>query len=272
MSWSGLSGDAVRLTPSAVESERFGLSVARVVVGADAAADPELAPAVRARLTEVVRDATEDLLIVRWPAHQVLFGATVAAAGRAIIPADVLTYWEVPAASLTAPGDSGTLTVGPLTAADGAALAALRQVVADSFAGYGNHYTADPLLDPELALTGYMDWAERSLAADPSNVVLLAAGDRPLGIATLQQDGDDLEILLAGIVGASQGRGLYGHLLAGVGAEAMRRRCSRVIISTQVHNVRVQRAWVRAGFKPYAAVTTVHAVRAGLLAARDHSS
>lgn len=265
MSWAGLGGDAVRLMPSEVESDRFGLSVARVVVGADAVADPELAGAVRARLTEVVRAADEDLLIIRWPAAEVLLGAAVAASGREIIPADVLTYWEVPARQLVAPGEAGELSARPLAAADSAARAALRQVVADSFAGYGNHYTANPLLDPELALAGYLDWAERSLIANPADVVLLTAGEQPVGIATLQHDGDDLEILLAGIIGAAQGRGLYGHLLAGVGAEAVRRGCSRVIISTQVHNVRVQRAWVRAGFKPYAAVTTVHAMRPGLL-------
>ncbi len=267
MSWAGLGGDTVRLAPSAVETKRFGLSVARVVVGAGAVADPTQAQAVRARLTAVVRDAIEDLLIVRWPAQDVLFGAAVAASGRAIIPADVLTYWEVPADLLATPPEPGRLQAGPLVVADAAARSALQQVVSDSFAGYGNHYTANPLLDPKLALAGYLDWAERSLVHNPADVVLLTDDESPVGIATLQRDGEDLEILLAGIVGASQGRGFYGHLLAGIGAEAVRRGCARVIISTQAHNVRVQRAWVRAGFKPYAAVTTVHAVRPGLLSA-----
>ena len=41
----------------------------------------------------------------------------------------------------------------------------------------------------------------------------------------------------------------------------LRRGLPRVIISTQVSNVRVQRAWVRAGMKPFAAVTTLHVAR-----------
>lgn len=271
MSWAGLSGGTVELRPSTVESDRFGLSVARVVVGFDAAADNVSSagrvPDVASRLTAVLRAASEDLLIVRWPAQHVQLGAAAAASGRAIIPADMLTYWEVPAdrlASNTAPGGPG-LVATPAVVASAEVRRALADVIADSFNGYGNHYTANPLLDAELALLGYLDWADRTLCANPSDVVLLTEDDRTLGIATLEQDGRDLEILLAGVVSASQGRGLYGRLVTGVGQEALRRGCDRVIISTQAHNVRVQRAWVRAGFKPFAAVTTVHAVTAGLL-------
>jgi GNAT superfamily N-acetyltransferase len=139
--------------------------------------------------------------------------------------------------------------------------------VADSFAGYGNHYLANPLLDSAAALAGYQEWARRSLSGERDALVLVGSG-RPIGVATLvgSHDGTShLEVLLAGLVSAAQGRGSYAVLLTACADEARQRGLSRLIISTQVHIVRVQRAWARLGLRPFAAVETVHAVRAGRL-------
>lgn len=257
MSWAALAGQGIRRWTSRLEGDRFGLTVARVVIGADTT-DVE---AVGNELVSVLDSATEDLVIARWPAHLTRLGAAAASSRRRVIPADMLTYWEVPAADLGAHGDGGLargLSILRPTSPSEDVEAAIEQVVRDSFRGYGNHYTANPALDPELALAGYLEWAVSAFRADPGNVVILREGAEPVGVATLSQDGDDLEIELAGLTGAAQGRGLYGPLLAAVGQVAVERGLGRVIISTQVHNVRVQRAWVRAGMKPFAAVTTVH--------------
>lgn len=284
MSWAGLSGAAVEISPSRVESERFGLSIARLVVGS-AVLDGEAARPDRAstaiaeagaRVTDALRRSDADIVIARWPAQHTLFGAAAAASGRAVLPADVLMYWEVAAERLAggpplagAPLGPGSqreaVRAEPATEASAEVRAVLASVVGDSFAGYGNHYTANPLLDRESALAGYLDWADRTLTTDPRDVVLLWEDDEPIGAATLSQDGTESEILLAGIVTEHQGRRLYGTLLEGIGREAARRGCTRVVISTQAHNTRVQRAWVRAGFAPFAAVTTIHAVRPELL-------
>lgn len=257
MSWAALSGQGLRRWTSRLEGDRFGLTVARVVIGADTA-DVET---VRDELVAALDSATEDLVIARWPAHLTRLGAAAASSRRRVIPADMLTYWEVPAPALAATGEGGLadgLSILRPTSPSEDVEAAITQVVTDSFRGYGNHYTANPALDPELALAGYLEWAVGAFRSNPGNVVILREGAEPVGVATLTQDGDDLEIELAGLTGAAQGRGLYGPLLAAVGQVAVDRGLGRVIISTQVHNVRVQRAWVRAGMKPFAAVTTVH--------------
>ncbi|EWT00463.1 acetyltransferase [Intrasporangium oryzae NRRL B-24470] len=261
MSWDALQGTTVTHFASPLEGDRFGLSIGRVVVGQDA-----IESTAAQELVGLLDTATEELLIVRWPTHMVALGAAAAASQRSIIPADVLMYWEVPASRLqpddVALAERGLRTAVP-TGADPATRRALEHVVRDSFRDYGNHYTANPRLDRQLALDGYLDWASRSLAHDPEDVVLLMHEDEPVGVATLTvgNDGDDLEILLAGLTGAVQGQGWYHHLLAGVGDQARARGCGRVIISTQAHNLRVQRAWARAGFRPFGAVTTVHAMR-----------
>lgn len=265
MSWEDLSGGGVRHSPSPLESARFGLGVARVVVGDDVPTAADAAD----DLTRILSTAPEPLLIVRYPARLAALGAAAAASNRRILPTDVLTYWEIPAGQLrldeTVAAADGCVVRVPERAGE-RELQALDAVVVDSFRGYGNHYTANPMLDAALALEGYREWATRSLRDNPADVVLLEQNSQVVGVATLEQspDGDDLEILLAGLVGNAQGRGWYAHLLGGIGQVARQRGCARVVISTQVHNVRVQRAWARAGFKPYAAVTTLHAVATSL--------
>ena len=257
MSWAGLAGAGVRRWHSEVEGRRFGITVARVVVGANT---PDVA-SVADDFLGAVNGSSEDLVIARWPGELTGMGAIAARSSRRVIPADMLTYWEVPAGALADSGGDG-LPEGYQIHLPGEPSAAVEEaistVVEDSFRGYGNHYTANPDLDPELALAGYLEWAVGAFHRDPHNVVLLLEGDEPRGVATLTQDDEDLEIELAGMVGGAQGRGLYGHLLAAIGQEALRRGRPRVIISTQAHNVRVQRAWVRAGMKPFATTTTVH--------------
>lgn len=90
-----------------------------------------------------------------------------------------------------------------------------------------------------------------------------------LGLATLEEDGPRTEILLAGVVSGSQGRGLYAHLLRAVEDRALARGAAEVVISTQGHNTRVQRAWARYGFEPVQTFLTVHLVRSRLLRARE---
>jgi hypothetical protein len=223
-------------------------------------------------MAAAVAEAEDDVLVIRYPAHAVGLGAVIATSGRAVIPAGALTYWAAAAEDVCAAhpdpveGRLDVVAASDLSGSADEVAAAVDKVVADSFAGYANHYVANPLLDPVSALAGYRDWARRSLVSGHDTLVLRAAGT-PIGVATCAANRDGpshLEVLLAGLVGSAQGRGRYGTLIVGCAAEARRRGLSRLIISTQVHNVRVQRAWARLGLRPFACVETVHAVRAGL--------
>lgn len=258
MSWSGLGGDAVTLRDSPAEGDRFGCRIARLTVGRDAMPGRVLEDDLRRRLD----GSDADLLICRWPGERTGLNAVALGSGRVILPADMLVYWEVAAARLAAidtVAAEGLRTVVPAEA-EAAVSDLLEEVITDSFRGYGNHYAANPRLDDDLALLGYVEWALRAFSDFPGNVVLLLRGEEPVGAATLTRDGDDLEIELAGLVAAHQAKGWYGTLLRAVGRHAQELGCARVIISTQAHNVRVQRAWARAGFTPFGTVTTVHAM------------
>lgn len=271
MSWDQFVGRGVEYSASPAESRRFGVSVARVTVLSDDAASSS------DRLREVLRTASEDVLVVRYPAAELGLGAVVATSGRDVIPAGALTYWGALAADVVArpvdqpePVDVVSVSEWVHAGPDGGVVEdVVDVVVAESFAGYGNHYVANPLLDHVAALAGYQEWARLTVSAHPDDVLLLRRGAQVIGVATchVSPESDRLEVLLAGLVPSAQGQGLYALLLAACAEHASYRGKAELIISTQVHNVRVQRTWARAGLLPFGAVETVHCVRPGLLAA-----
>jgi RimJ/RimL family protein N-acetyltransferase len=269
VAWDDLTGTDVRVTGSPVESARFGVSIARLTVGCELPTNGPEFDAAATAVSDALARSPDDVVVVRYPAQAIRLGPVIAQSGRDVLPAGALTYWGASADSVPVITDNG-LDVVPATRLPGSAADVERMVddmIADSFAGYGNHYLANPLLDSGAALAGYQEWARRSLSGDRDALVLVDSG-RPIGMATLAESHDGrahLEVLLAGLIATAQGRGSYGVLLAACAAKARRRGLGRLIISTQVHNVRAQRAWARLGLRPFAAVETVHAVRAGLL-------
>jgi RimJ/RimL family protein N-acetyltransferase len=259
MTWHALRGDAVTHRPSELDSRRFGLSVGRVVVGVDTTD----VRAAEVELNRTLRSAEEDVLIVRWPSGMVRCAAAAAASGRIIIAADTLSYWELPPERFAAPpGVDQALEIVHVEDASRASREAVAEIVQSSFDDYGSHYAADPLFGRDLALAGYVEWAESSLTDARTDVLLLTRDGAPVGLATLESSSEgDLEVLLCGLSKAAQGQGLYQRLLHGVARFAHLRGHRRLIISTQAQNIRAQRVWARAGFRPFAALTTVHALQ-----------
>ncbi|SFC39238.1 Acetyltransferase (GNAT) domain-containing protein [Nocardioides terrae] len=269
MSWSGLTSDRpVSLVESPLESARFGRSVARLLVSTGTGESD-------ADIAALVGGSNADVVIVRYPALRVPLFARLAATGRVALFADQLDYWrlgvgegrasEAPAGMEVVPIDALPPSVGRRLVDD---------LVGEIFEGYGNHYLADPLFDPELALQGYREWAQRTVdvAADGDACLVLRDGDQAVGLATTSGDGEHREIELAGIRPAWQGRGHYAHLLSGVEEWARQQGEEAIVISTQVHNTGVRRAWTRYGFEPVEAFTTVHLVSPRLLPQSSGSS
>lgn len=260
MTWEALALDTVSYAASRLESARFHRTIARLSVGwgAEEAAAAE-------SVARTMQSAHESLLIVRWPTHMFAVAAAVASSKRSVLVTDILTYWEGSPDAMVASDRSGLQQLRLVLASThrGEADAVVADVVRDSFNAYGNHYRANPDLDQDAALAGYVEWAQSSLRREAADVLFLVDGAQVIGLATLSisADGHDLEIELAGVLTSHQGRGLYAHLLLGCAEEARRRSCRRLLISTQVHNSRVQRSWARSGMVPYAAFTTAHASR-----------
>ncbi|MEU8145757.1 GNAT family N-acetyltransferase [Nonomuraea sp. NPDC048901] len=260
MAWNDvIEAEAVRTRESPLESARFGCSIERLAVSGSSFA------AVR---EAVVRSAA-DVIILRYPAEYVGWYARLTALGRTAVFADSLVYWRLRAGEGRAPEASPDLRATELTGT-----AVIEDLVSDIFPAYGNHYLANPLFDAADALAGYQEWALRS-AEEGGCLALLdrpaaGAASRVLALATLDEAESRTEILLAGVVSKAQGRGLYAHLLKAVEDRTLARGGDEVVISTQGHNTRVQRAWARYGFEPVRTVLTVHLVRSALLPGPEH--
>jgi ribosomal protein S18 acetylase RimI-like enzyme len=281
MTWDQLLAPGVTVRDSPLETGRFGCSITRVTIGSGPV-DPE-------QLLDLISEHPGDVLIVRYDASRLDLPGTFARSRRAVVAAGALTYWEKPVSAAGPPAGQNLEALQPdrlepevlpanrpdleVLPADGLDLetvtATVRQIVRASFLDYGNHYTANPLLDHSAALAGYEDWAVRTLRETPGNVLVMTDLGEPVGLATLEpgDDGRHLEILLAGLIPAAQGRRLYGALLDACESVAAARGAGRVVISTQVHNLRVQRAWARQGLRPFGAIETVHLIDRDLLLA-----
>lgn len=259
MSWDQLLEPGLVIRHSEVESERFGYAVGRMTIGPGRIEQDQV-------LSVIQQDAS-DILIVRYDAGRLDLSAVLARTRRSVLPAGALTYWEKALEPQQQSVDGDLAVHG----ADNSDLETdsrlIREIVRSTFADYGNHYTANPLLDSSAALAGYEDWAVRCLTQDARNVLVITDRAVPVGVATLEPsaDGRHFEILLAGLIPAAQGRGTYGTLMRACENLAINRGAERLIISTQVHNVRVQRAWARQGLRPFAAIETVHLVASQLL-------
>ncbi|MEV4247615.1 GNAT family N-acetyltransferase [Streptosporangium canum] len=250
MGWHDLmEAEAVQVRQSPLESARFGCSVERLTV-------PLGARSSFSEVREAVLESAADVIVLRYPAENVGWFAELTTLGRTAVFADCLVHWRLLAGEGRAPEPSPELrTTEPTGPAE------VRASVSGIFAAYGNHYLANPLFDVADALEGYREWALRS-AAEGRCLMLRGPGpDDVLGLATLEEDASRTEILLAGVAPGAQGRGLYAHLLKAVEDRALARGATEVVISTQGHNTRVQRAWARYGFEPVQAVVTVHLTR-----------
>ena len=140
-------------------------------------------------------------------------------------------------------------------------------VISDSFQNYTNHYMYNPLFLEHSARDAYVDWG-RSRATSAENdkfAGVLKLNDVPVGAVSGVRAGDDLEIELAGIHSSFQGRGLYAHLIGEFWNSIETQPTSRLVISTQVENLRVQSAWKKMNLTKEFGVHTTHIVRSSLL-------
>lgn len=237
----------VPIVPSPTESARFGRRVARAVLSSD---DDAAALVGDERLDE------HDLVIVRFPAALVrAFDLLARAPGRHVVYADTLLYfrWD----------DDGRPLAAERTVVhrDGIDPGDVGRVVSRTFAGYVNHYAANPRLDASLVADGYAEWAT-SVASDPANELVANLVDEEIaGLAVIDASGPEWDVVLAGVAPEHRGGGAYGDLMTAVMARARAAGRSSVLISTQSHNVQVMRTWERLGWRIVSATVTAHLER-----------
>lgn len=236
------------LIHSGVESRRFGLAVYRGTFAEDFS--------VKEILAQVFRDQI-DVAILRVPSVSV--GETTAFAQRGIptINGGTLVYYGADLENRDpTPVRNFDLKFEPLS---GDNVGVLDDLVLRIFAGYTNHYSANPLLAHGL-MPGYREWA-RSFT-DFGDVGrfgwMVNRGGQYLGFITCSRSGNGAEIVLNGVVPEAAGAGVYSDLVRFTQRFFKDAGCVTMKVSTQAQNFAVQKVWSREGFVMREAFATVH--------------
>jgi ribosomal protein S18 acetylase RimI-like enzyme len=225
---------------SRLSTSRFGVPIAHVNLEPGDDLEGVLA---RARSGDVA------MVVIRLDAGDLESARRLETAGARLC--DTLVYW-----SRTVSADE---LVSDRIREAGAADAKVVETIARlAFAGYRGHFQSDPRLDQAAADEVYADWALRSCLGGSDRVWLIDDAG-PAGFLTMRINSpDESEILLNAVRPDCQRRGLYPLLVAAALDASARSRVSRCIVSTQLHNVPVQKVWSRMGFEPSGALHTFH--------------
>jgi GNAT superfamily N-acetyltransferase len=116
-------------------------------------------------------------------------------------------------------------------------------------------------LDPVKCDEAYISWALRScVSREAADEVLVAdSSGRIVGFATLRMNNsEEAEGVLFCVASSAQRRGIYRSLMIHGMEWCMSKAAKRMIVSTQITNVAVQKVWIRLGFEPSHAWYTLH--------------
>ncbi len=236
---------SVALSP--LEKERFGIRTARADrVTLDALPD----------ILGFCRSEKVELLIARCKAEDLPAAQALEAEGGQLM--DTLVYYGRDTQKDLPTVESSSGSMRSSRAGDEEALA---RVAMQAFRGYSGHYHADPRLNRAKCDEVYASWTRRSCSSrDVAGEVLVYELDGEIaGFATLRlNSAEEGEGVLFGVAPQAQGRGVYKLLIVRGLEWCKSQGARRMVVSTQVTNLAVQKVWVRTGFEPLGATYTFH--------------
>jgi len=171
---------------------------------------------------------------------------------------DTLLYYAFKYAKKTMPDDTSQHRIRAVQSADVEEVIA---IASESFKGYYGHYHADPRLPDAKCDAVYVDWAGQSVQSrEIADEVLVVEGDSQLkGFATLRMNTpQEGEGVLFGVAPFAQGQGIYRTMMIHGMQWCQQQDAERMVVSTQITNVAVQKVWARLGFEFDHAYYTLH--------------
>jgi GNAT superfamily N-acetyltransferase len=231
---------------SEIDSARFGIRVARA----------HIAPDNFSQVMDFCSAEHIDLLIARCATSDLATAQKMEALGSVLT--DTLVYYSFDLVKRAIPDDSPRALVRKIAPADHAQV---ERVAAAAFQGYYGHYHADPRLDPRKCDEGYVSWALRSCASRQvaTDVLVAEYNGKVVGFATLRLNSlEEGEGVLFGVAPEAQGMGIYRSFMVDGMQWCKQQQVKRMVVSTQVTNVAVQKVWCRVGFEPAHSYYTFH--------------
>jgi ribosomal protein S18 acetylase RimI-like enzyme len=238
--------DAEGAVFSQLDSERFGVRAARAQVTAETLS----------RALDFCAAEKIDLLITRCTTNDLVAVQNMEAHGFLLM--DTLVYYGFDLSRKSIPQDTRGFFVRQLQAED---KDQVRMVAVQAFRGYRGHYHADPRLDKRKCDETYASWAERSaiLKTAADEVLIVEQGGNLVGFATLRLNSpQEGEGLLVAVAPEYQKRGACQALMVHSLQWCRSQGAGRMVISTQITNVAMQKVWCRVGFEPRCSYYTFH--------------
>ena len=134
----------------------------------------------------------------------------------------------------------------------------LDKLISDSFRGYKNHYSSNPLLSVDLS-EAYKEWAHNYVTdRDGKCTWLVKQNNQFIAFISCAFHDDECEIVLGGTPVSNAGHGVATDNISFAQRYFKNAGYSSIKIMTQVNNYSVQRAWSKAGFIMKQAYLTVH--------------
>jgi len=231
---------------SDIDKERFGFKTARVI-----GLTTDSLPSV---LDFCTREKVE-LLIARCNISDLDAAQSIEKQGFLLM--DTLIYYNFDLVSQSVPADNGVAKVRPILINEEEEMISVAQA---SFLGYFGHYHADSRLDKNKSDEVYADWARKAFALRQSDNFLAGEiGGRVVGFGVLRSNNpDEGEMFLGGIHPDFQGQGIYHSFLCKATDWCILKNAKKMVISTQLNNVAVQKVLAKFGFEISRGYYTFH--------------
>ena len=235
---------------SPVESERAGMGIGRLTCGVNTdwtAFDP----------AEAIRSSDADLVIMRCSAERVDVAQHLVDSGLRSWLADTLIYFGLKVNTVPEPDPA---TSFDQTTGNEPELA---EIIAASFAGYRNHYSASKELRHIDIATAYTDWTMRQARMPDSDCFGLRGREGHLvGFAVVDsRHGEFNEWTLSGVHPDARGQGMYSQIIRHIAQFTRDQGKTEVVTSTQTSNIPSMRGFCREGFLPTMSLNTFHIAR-----------
>lgn len=231
---------------SDIDKERFGFITARVI-GLTAGSLPSVIDFCAAEKAE--------LLIARCNMNDL--AAAQAMEKQGFLLMDTLVYYCLDLKRQHVPDDYAVAMVRPIHAGEEEDMI---RVARESFRGYFGHYHTDPRLDKNKCDEAYTDWSRKAFASrSADNFLVGEIQSRIVGFGVLRMNNaDEGEMFLGGIHPDFQGQGIYHSFLCKGMEWCLGKNAGKMIISTQLKNIPVQKVLIKFGFEISRGYYTYH--------------
>lgn len=237
------------ISHSVLDSNRFNLNIYRGVM-----ADIDIL-----YINKMIEDNLIDILILRFPVETKDSQFLISELDYPFIHADTLVYYDANLKSLDVKKMKNDLVFEPISEDN---FFIIERIIPEIFSNYKNHYSANPILDKNKILAGYLEWTKSYINLEQKEKVswVVKKNDSFVGFATCSMNTStkECEGVLYGVHPDFSGQGIYSDLIRFTQQYFKDNGFQTMKVSTQIQNFSVQRAWSRENFLIKSAFDTYH--------------